>query len=48
MRLGALSGEDRARFVERLEVRGGGLEQWGLAAKREEMLRVLRDAVGKQ
>jgi hypothetical protein len=45
-RLSGLCEEDRARFVERLQARDGGCDEWGLAAKREEMVRVLRHALG--
>lgn len=45
-RLSVLSEEDRARFVERFEARDGGLDEWGLSARRQEMVRVLRDALG--
>jgi hypothetical protein len=48
LRLSVLSGEDRARFVQRIEARDGGMDEWGLKAKREEMVRVLRDAVGAE
>jgi len=44
-RLSALSDEDRATFIERLEARDGGEGEWGLAARREAMVRILREII---
>jgi hypothetical protein len=42
-RLSALSDEDRATFIKRLEARDGGEEEWGLASRRKAMVRILRE-----
>jgi hypothetical protein len=42
-RLSALSDEDRATFIKLLEARDGGEEEWGLASRREAMVRILRE-----
>ena len=42
-RLSVLSDEDRATFIQRLEARDGGVEEWGLASRREAMVRILRE-----
>jgi hypothetical protein len=42
-RLSALSDEDRAIFIKLLEARDGGEEEWGLASRREAMVRILRE-----
>jgi len=44
-RLSALSDEDRAAFIKRLEARDGGEEEWGLASRPEAMVRILRDII---
>ena len=44
-RLSVLSDEDRASLIKRLEVRDGGESEWGLASRREAMVRILREII---
>lgn len=45
LRLRALSDEDRASLINRLEARDGGEGVWGLASRRKEMVSILREII---